>query len=430
MRKLERNHTPKVTVVHRKKKWNFVYRWIERDAEGKPIVRERASKIAATKPNRRLAEREAAKLEAEIARALVDMPWPTFCKRYREEHLSSLSEGSSQAWCTALNHLDEIVSPRFASDVNAATLSTFASELRKERFVGPEKRRRKPVKETSIASYLRQILAALSWGHEKKLLQETPKITLPKRAKGVGKHFRSRPIVAEEFERMIKAAESLVDAADWIRLLNGLWLGGLRLGEAISLTWEWTGNISVELGGKFPCFRVMAEGEKGHTDQFLPMAPEFADMLMQTPVPFRTGRVFAGERNTNTASKVIGELGGQAGVIVNRDGKTATAHDLRRAFGTRWAGRVMPAELQILMRHSSIETTLKYYVHLDADEFGLKLRRISGPKVNPAASVVSSDQPSSNRIVKDPLSLVHVEAEDTGVEPATHCWASDFESDR
>ena len=42
--------------------------------------------------------------------------------------------------------------------------------------------------------------------------------------------------------------------------------------------------------------------------------------------------------------------------------KYASAHDLRRSFGERWATRVMPQVLQELMRHESIETTLRYYV--------------------------------------------------------------------
>ena len=42
--------------------------------------------------------------------------------------------------------------------------------------------------------------------------------------------------------------------------------------------------------------------------------------------------------------------------------KYASAHDLRRAFGERWAARIMPAQLRELMRHESIETTLRYYV--------------------------------------------------------------------
>ncbi|MCH7687904.1 MAG: site-specific integrase [Planctomycetes bacterium] len=45
----------------------------------------------------------------------------------------------------------------------------------------------------------------------------------------------------------------------------------------------------------------------------------------------------------------------------------AGAHDLRRSFGTRWARRVMPAILQQLMRHKTIETTMRYYVSIDAE---------------------------------------------------------------
>jgi len=42
-----------------------------------------------------------------------------------------------------------------------------------------------------------------------------------------------------------------------------------------------------------------------------------------------------------------------AGRALRRDtNKYASAHDLRRSFGTRWAKRVMPVVLQKLMRHS------------------------------------------------------------------------------
>jgi len=46
--------------------------------------------------------------------------------------------------------------------------------------------------------------------------------------------------------------------------------------------------------------------------------------------------------------------------------KYASAHDCRRSFGTRWAYRVLPQVLQQLMRHERIETTLGYYVELEA----------------------------------------------------------------
>lgn len=50
------------------------------------------------------------------------------------------------------------------------------------------------------------------------------------------------------------------------------------------------------------------------------------------------------------------------------EGKCASAHDLRRSFATRWASKGRPATLQLLMRHRSIETTLRFYVAMDSDE--------------------------------------------------------------
>ncbi len=76
----------------------------------------------------------------------------------------------------------------------------------------------------------------------------------------------------------------------------------------------------------------------------------------------------------NGSRRVLSEIGRRAGVVVKKSaGKFASAHDLRRSFGTRWAPRVKPATLQLLMRHRSIETTLKYYVAQDADEIADEL---------------------------------------------------------
>jgi hypothetical protein len=53
--------------------------------------------------------------------------------------------------------------------------------------------------------------------------------------------------------------------------------------------------------------------------------------------------------------------------------KYASAHDLRRAFGERWARRVMPQDLMELMRHESIDTTMRYYVGRNAQDTAKRL---------------------------------------------------------
>ncbi len=134
----------------------------------------------------------------------------------------------------------------------------------------------------------------------------------------------------------------------------------------------------------------------------LPITPDFAECLAATPLDRRSGPVFAltgvatGQPITGKRiSRIVSAIGKRANVVVNKgQGKFASAHDLRRSFGTRWAGRVKPATLQLLMRHRSIETTLKYYVERDADEVADELWR-NFPPVGVAGDSMRQQRPSS-----------------------------------
>ncbi len=127
-------------------------------------------------------------------------------------------------------------------------------------------------------------------------------------------------------------------------------------------------------------FRIPAELEKAHKDRLLPIAPEFAELLLQTSPDQRTGYVFnpKPERDRKErltiiqVMKTVSRIGKQAGVVVNVQAKTgktkyASAHDFRRAFGDRWAVRVMPPVLMEMMRHESISTTMQFYVGRSAE---------------------------------------------------------------
>ena len=92
------------------------------------------------------------------------------------------------------------------------------------------------------------------------------------------------------------------------------------------------------------------------------------------PEPKRTGPIFKldradgkpGRPSVDRVAKTVSSIGAKATVRVDVK-KTASAHDLRRAYGERWASRLMPAQLMELMRHESIETTLNFYVGRNAE---------------------------------------------------------------
>ncbi len=84
-------------------------------------------------------------------------------------------------------------------------------------------------------------------------------------------------------------------------------------------------------------------------------------------------------------STLVASIGKVAGVVTSqreRKGEVvkefASAHDLRRAFGFRWSRHIMPTILRELMRHESIETTMKYYVGVNAEATADELWKAAG----------------------------------------------------
>jgi hypothetical protein len=92
------------------------------------------------------------------------------------------------------------------------------------------------MKETTLAGHLRHLQAALSWAVKHDLIPKAPRIERPKRAKGVGKAMRGRPITTEEYERMLAAAPKVRkrDGEMRQRFLCGLWRCSLWIGEALA----------------------------------------------------------------------------------------------------------------------------------------------------------------------------------------------------
>jgi integrase len=212
----------------------------------------------------------------------------------------------------------------------------------------------------------------MRWAESVGMIGKAPKITMPKGAKG--RKMKGGALVGEQFDRMLAAVPKVrpKESAEWQRYLTGLWLSGLRLSESLALSWDADSPFAVDLSGRRPRFRIRGEAQKSGRDELTPMTPDFAELLLRTPEAERRGRVFklTGTRLTvaNVSSMIVA-IGKKARIVVNAGaGKTASVHDLRRSFGSRWAKRVMPAVLRRLMRHANVQTTMQYYVDLDVDE--------------------------------------------------------------
>jgi integrase len=350
---------------------HLVLRWMD------PESRRQRQRSAETS-SRRDALKAAAQLEADIAHGRVRsggrVPWEVFRQRYEIDKLTQLAVKTAAAAGTSLNHLEKFLNPKWVSDVTGEVISSFQVWLRERGCA-----------DTSIGTHLRHLSAAFRWGHVVGLVETVPGIYYPRRARR-SRRMKGRPLTEAEFERMLEACKLIrkQDWADWQFYLRGLWLSGLRLVESMELSWDEDGLLWIDMtGGRFPRMRILAAGEKGRRNRLLPLTPDFVEFLQTVPEASRCGRVFKlfGHRchrpmPATICGRVVSEIGEMAGVLVNPETwKYATAHDLRRSFGTRWAKRVKPALLMALMRHDNIDTTMAYYVEFDSDEVAEELWR-------------------------------------------------------
>lgn len=365
------NHEIKVQVVNYGRA-NLMLRYTD------PVTGKHVSRSAGTAVKKD-AEREAGKWEAELREGRYKPPtrvtWKEFRKRYEDEVVAGLADKTAKKSAAVFNAVEKHINPARATSMTAEQISVFQRKMRDAGLT-----------ENSIKSHLGHLRAALRWACRVGIIYHVPTIDMPKRTKTA----RHRPITGEEYERMLTAVEKTVgvpQAQSWRDLLTGLWWSGLRIAEALNLTWDREDLLCIDLTGKRPMLRIPAERQKNHKNTTLPIAPEFAELLLKTPEAKRHGYVFdprpRNEKRNHRLTeqqviRTVAEFGRKAKVKVGEkkakgeDGKPeaehATAHDFRRAFGTRWSKRVMPAVLKQLMRHASINTTMAYYVDEDAQD--------------------------------------------------------------
>lgn len=292
--------------------------------------------------------------------------WSAFRTKYETEKLEDAKAKTAEAFRTAADRLAAVSPVKFVQDLDDAHFEKFAIKLRKGGS-----------STETIRAYRDHLWSALKWAKQMKIIPEVPERPV---IKGKPSQARSRALTREEAERGAMKLPKVVgkDCANrWAWNLEALWRSGFRIGETFAFTWEESNfHFVYDLNGRRPMIAIAATHEKGGQMRLLPMAPDFVALLRDVPKRKRTGQVFRwpGMRGKDvtqaTVEKRIAEAGRLANVVVGADSageaRYAAAHDWRRAFGSRWAPKVMPAVLQVMMRHKSIRTTMKYYVGQNA----------------------------------------------------------------
>ena len=360
----------KVHVVKYRGEKNLVLRYVD------PITGRQKRKSSGTS-NSKEAERAAERWEKELKggkfKPSEDLTWEEFRERFEDHELCDKSSGYFAVFHSAFKWFEDSTEIQMLRDV-AEVMDKYELTLR-----------RSSLSANTVRTYLKHFRTAIVWAVEKGYLAELPaKFRLPVTVDDM----KGRALNDAEFQAILKAVPEVVGdelASDWRLYLNGLWLSGLRRQESLILSWDDYAPFAVDMTGLFPRFRINGKAQKSRKSQFLPMTPDFAEWLLKSfPLSVRSGLVFnpcgtAGGRLTGSeAGRYISTIGRKANVLVKRGvklgtDKFATCHDFRRSFGTRWARRVMPAELKMLMRHADVETTMKYYVDIDSDHIAAEL---------------------------------------------------------
>jgi integrase len=264
------------------------------------------------------------------------MPWEKFRTYYEDEKLADRREATRKKAGYVFDKFEELTSAILTlGQITGRTISKYTQALR-EAGMQP----------ATIQRHLAYLRAALHWASKQRFIREVPTFIMPK----LPKKKTIRKIVAEQFEKLLAKAKD----PHWKRLITTAWYTGMRWNEMLDLTWDnrempWIDFATSRI-------RIPAAYNKSDEDQIIPLHADLAKDLKE--VKDRTGFLFPFRNAPREVSRKFTKLARSAGLKI-------TLHDLRRSFGSRYAAVVPAQVLQRLMRHSSIETTLRYYTDID-----------------------------------------------------------------
>ena len=343
--------------------------------------------------DKRVARRRLSELEKRESLGLFD-PWRDTAPEYGltlDEVIERYTKARSDKRERTRKE-EEATLRRFQRTLSTAIRLDQVEARHVERYIDAPKPNGEPRSPATRRRYHAVLAVFFKWCVRQGLIEQDPM------------EWMSPPFVPEKVARYLTddEADALVRAAEADAVLRGgsardedpMWLAaiirlqlgtGLRIGEAAELRWS-----AVRLGSK-PVIVVGRHSltKSGH-QRVVPLTGDGLDLLVslaESRVSEADGYVLTGacggRINEAYASKRIKALAEASGL-----GGDVTSHTLRHTYGATLASAGASAyHIKQYMGHKSIDTTLRFYGHLDPDRLhnvvdsvpGLASRRSAAP---------------------------------------------------
>ena len=368
----------KVRIRKKDGRKNFVMYYVD------PVTGKQKGHRSTGKQTRREAERIAAKWEKDLRTGNHATPqrmgWEDFRLYYRTNHLNYLRQKSIETQEAGLNMVERILDPQSLAVIDKKAVLRLKKEL--------VDMGRSP---NTVNRILRSLKCAMRWAKNHDILQTVPLIEM---IKITGRKAKGRGLTDVEFESLLDAALEVRpdDAERWQRLLRGCRYTGLRLNDLLKLRWDDRTGFHLDLSDLYPVIRIAGESQKNGKNEVLPVSPQAEAVFLATPQDQRQGFVFdlsaevtpeGKNRDDKNTSRKISAMGEAAGIVVcEKKGKFASCHDIRDTFGTWMASKgISPYELQRMMRHADLKTTMEFYVDVQAQDMNANIRKLLGAEI-------------------------------------------------
>jgi len=216
--------------------------------------------------------------------------------------------------------------------------------------------------------------AFLNWCVRNNRLASNPLRILQRRNETTDSRHPRRALTVAETGCLIDVAREQAAIVSGARM-RPLWyllplLAGLRKSDMKRLRW-----FDLNLEAKTPT-ATFKGGKARERIDVVPLHPELVRELRAVrPSHILPGALVFPRPVCNSTRQADFR---RAGIVTETENGFADLHALRHTFGTRLAeADVSPVKLQRLMRHSTIDLTMRYYVHIETDSLADGLNRLA-----------------------------------------------------